>query len=369
MAIPSAIAKQRKRIEAREQATALEPKVLDISEAPPQVEVPQTASAPERQPATENYVETLADLKEQLTEASTPDEVAQVRQEIAKLKDGYSSMLGRAQAEAKRASAAEARLQLQDDAMRSLEARAAAAEQARDEFSGKENERTRKERLAGLDDAEDMSEEELNQFDPKDIKLIRALNKRQTVPVMKTLLTELDELKAQVARLLSVDQTVADISKSHQAIAAQAAETIERDFFTKSLTPHFPEWQKWTQTPDWETFLATSENDDPNVKKGHVLHHYRKSKFVPGIVALFKEFEARQQLNNGNSLQSLATPAKTSAERTPTVKGKMKTSEYIKMRDGFMRSKSVSRTDWEKYKAAFASAQQEKRVDDDAGIL
>lgn len=374
MAIPSAIQKQREKLKSQEAAAnpvgvvqQVEVNALQFGDTSTEVTLEPVTGNDEVDLA--NYTEQLTDLNDRLSNADTPEEVSQARQEIAALKDKYSSLLGRLQAESKRANTAEARLHLQDDNVRTLESRATAAEQERDELTAKERERTRKEKLAGLDDGDDITDDELNEFDPKDIRMIRGLNKKQLVPVIKTLLAEVDDLKAQVSQLHTVGHRVSEIDKSHQALAHQAAANAERDYFNKVLTPHFPEWEKWVKTSEWKTFLAAPENDDPNVRKGHVLAHYRKSKFVPGIVALFKEFQSRSGQGNGNGLGALATPAKTSADRTPTAKPKVKSSEYVKNLNAYTKSKSISKEQWEKFKVAFHQAQKEGRVDDDAGIF
>lgn len=374
MAIPSAIQKQRDKLKAQE--AQANPGADGSAEEETQTQVQQT-QVDTLKPLTGNdeadlatYTEQLEGLNDRLTNASTPEEVTQARQEIAALKDKYSSLLGRLQAESRRANTAEARLHLQDDNVRTLESRATAAEKERDELTAKERERTRKEKLAGLDDGDDVTDDEVNEFDPKDIRMMRGLTKKQFVPVIKTLLAEVDDLKAQVTQLQTVGQTVSEIGKSHQALAQQAAATTERDYYNRVLTPHFSEWESMVKTPEWKSFLASPDNEvDPNVKKGHILAHYRKSKFVPGIVALFKEFQSRSGAGAGNSLGSLVTPAKTSADRTPTAKPKVKSSEYVKNLNAYTKSKSISKEQWDKFKAAFHQAQTEGRVEDDAGIF
>lgn len=374
MAVPSAIQKQRDKLKAQE--TSGKPDAGTTSEEETQTQVMQTqvdASKPltgNDETDLANYTEQLEGLNDRLTNANTPEEVTQVRQEIAALKDKYSSLLGRLQAESRRANTAEARLHLQDDNVRTLESRATAAEKERDELAAKERERTRKEKLAGLDDGEDITDDELNEFDPKDIRMIRGLTKKQLVPVIKTLLADVDDLKAQVTQLQAVGRTVSEIGKAHHTLAQQAAANTEREYYNRVLTPHLPDWEKIAQTPEWKSFLATPNNEaDPNVKNGHILAHYRKSKFVPGIVALFKEFQSRSGAGNGNGLGSLVTPAKTSADRTPTAKPRVKSSEYVKNLNAYTKSKSISKEQWEKFKTAFHQAQQEGRVEDDAGIF
>jgi hypothetical protein len=285
------------------------------------------------------------------------------------LKEKYPSLLGRLGAESKRANSAEARLQLQEDTAAALAARAELAEQERDTLAGERAERERKERLAGIDDGEDLTDEELESYDPKDLRMIRGLNKRHNNPVLKSLLAEVDNLKAELVQLKAVGTRVTEIGRSHDAMAHQAAASAEREYFTKVLTPHFPEWEKWVKTPEWKSFLAVAENDDPSVQKGHLLAHYRKSKFVPGMVGLFKEFEARTGQTAQSGLSGLVTPMKTSAERTPVAKPAMKSSEYVKMLNAFSRSKSISKEQWEKYKATFQTARLEGRVEDDAKVL
>lgn len=368
MAIPSSIQKQREKLKTQEApvvATAPVEQTVPVEVEPVVESAPITGND---EADLSNYTEQLEGLNDRLTNASTPEEVSQARQEIAALKDKYSSLLGRLQAESRRANTAETRLHLQDDNVRSLESRVHYAEKERDELSAKERERLRKEKLAGLDDA-DITEEEINEFDPKDIRMVRGLTQKQFVPAIKTLLAEVDDLKAQVAQLQTVGHTVSDISRSHQALAQQAAANTEREYYNRVLTPHLSNWEATVKTPEWKAFLATPDNvEDPNVKKGHILAHYRKSKYVPGIVALFKEFQSRSGLGNTSGLGSLVTPAKTSADRTPTAKPKMKSSEYVKNLNAFTKSHSISKEQWEKFKSAFHQAQQEGRVEDDAGV-
>lgn len=373
MAVPSAIQKQREKLKLVEPdgTETLAGQVSGDTQLLPGVDqqiVSQEVTGDDDVDLA-NYTEQLTGLNDRLSNASTPEEVAQVRQDIATLKDKYSSLLGRLRAESTRANTAEARLHLQDDTVRTLEGRATIAEKERDELRAQQRESERKVKLAGLDDGDELSEEELSELDPKDVRMIKGLTKKQLVPAITTLLAEVEDLKAQVLELQTVGQRVSEIDKSHQVLAHQAAASAERSFYIKALSPHFSNWEKWVETPEWKTFLALPENDDPNVKKGHVLAHYRKSKFVPGIVALFKEFESRNGKEGNNSLGALATPAKTSADRTPTAKPRMKSSEYVKMLNAYSRSKSISKEQWDKFKASFHTAQKEGRVDDDASMF
>jgi FtsZ-binding cell division protein ZapB len=341
--------------------------VAPVTAEPAALDTPVT---PAVEQAEERYEENLAALQDKLNDANTPDEIAAVKAEIAALKNKYATLLGRLQAEATRANTAETRLSALDMTSRTWEERASNAEKERDELLSHRREQERKVKLAGLDEGDEISDDEVNEFDPKDVRLIRGLTKKQLVPVIKTLLAEVDDLKNEVGQLRTVGQRVADIDKTHQELAVTSAAQAEREYFSQRLTPHFPQWESWTKTPEWKEFLASAENDDPNVKKGHTLAHYRKAKFVPGIVALFKEFQLRNESSGNQRFKALATPAKQTANaQTPSVKPKMKSSEYVKYLNSYTKSKSISRTQWETYKASFHAAQKEGRIDDDAGIF
>jgi FtsZ-binding cell division protein ZapB len=373
MAVPSVITKQRDKMKAQADAAQATIVAAAATPAAPIVDTEPIKEivniSPSDEKALENYTQQLDVLNGKLQNATAPETIAEVQQEIAALKQKYSSMLGRVQAEAKRADLAEARLHFQDDAVRTLEARVSEAERQRDEFRELEAKRVQKERLAGLDDTTDeLSEDEVQTFDPKDIRMIRGITKKQFVPIVKSLLSEVEALKEQVKQLFPVGQQVTDIAKSHQALAVEAARAAEQTYYNRELTPHVPKWESTVKTPEWKAFLDSPSGNKLGVLKGHMLAHYRKEKYLPGIVALFNEFQMRND-SKGSGLQGLVVPPKSAAERQPAAKVVFKSSDYAKKQAEYLRGKTLSATDWEAYKTAFHKAKAEGRVEDDAGIF
>lgn len=374
MAIPTALAKQKSKLQAQADAVATTT-VVDLPVLPAAtVSTTDIIPLPVRvtdkdETDLSKYSEQLDTLNSKLQSAITPEAIAEVQQEITALRQKYSSMLGRLQAEAKRADSAEARAQLQSDEVKVLEARATEAERQRDELNERERSRERREKLAGLDDTtDDLGEEELQSFDPKDLRMVRGLTKKQFTPVIKELMSEVDALREQVKQLQPVGQQVNDMAKTHQVMAAEAARAAEHTYYMQQLTPHVPEWEKLVKTSEWKTFLALPSGDKPGVLKGHMLAHYRGDKYLPGIVAVFNEFQMRNA-NKSGSIEALVIPSKSSADRPTPQKITMRTSEYEKEMHKYTRAKSITKEEWEKYKSEFTKARLEGRVVDDANLL
>lgn len=392
MAVPSALKKRREQLlkvtpPTQEVDTQLDAQPNTPVPAPAPAPVPAPVSAPTPVPVsaptpapapapaldtteqTDMAVELQA-LNARAANATSTDELSEVRKEIAALTDRYSSYAGRLQAEARRANQAEARASLHEAAIQAAEDRARQAEADKEAFETKRREDAYKARLAELETGDEVSDEEIKAYSADDLRMIRGMTKKQFVPVLKTLIDETNELREQVRQLQVTNNKVTEIEKTQHTLAQQAAAQAQREYFNRELTPRIPDWETIVKTPEWKTFLSLPDANDPNSKKGNTINSYRTSRNIPGLVSLFEEFKLSTGQRPQDRIGALATPGKANIDRsTPTPKVTFKTSDYMKKHFAYTKSKSLSKADWDVYKNQFVKAQAEGRVEDDANIL
>jgi hypothetical protein len=270
-------------------------------------------------------------------------------------------MEGRASAEALRANNLEATAALAADEL-------AALRQERDTAVAFKEDQDRRARLAGLEDVADVTDAELAAIDPTDLKVMQGLSKRQLMPIIKALMTDLDLVKVQLEAFKPLANTVSDVAKNQQVVNAKAAAVDERAYFDNALKNKFPDWQKTVALPEWKVYL--SENVDPAndaVKRGHMLSEYRTQKHLPGIFAMFEAFEAQRTTRPG--FESLVTPANAGQAPGEAAPVRRKSSEYVAKQKAFLRDKTLSAPDWEKFKQKFLADKAKGLVDDDANII
>jgi hypothetical protein len=372
MPIPSALQKQREILKAAAAVSQTTDATNTGETTPPAaVAAPALTVVPTVTPTSQpdNPVAQLSALETQLQNAVTPEALAEVKREIADMTAKYSTMSGRVSAESKRAAEAEARIQQLDLNARAFEQRAAEAERQRDELSAVARERERNAQLQGLDDSNDMSDEEINSISPEDAKMIKSLTKKQFVPLLKTLYAEVDEMKTKMRILEDVGARVSEIGKTQADIDKHTRATAARMYFRKELTPHVADWEQVVGSEAWKEYMKTPDDPTrPDFKKGHMVHRLQESKNIPGLVAVVKEFKM-SQAPGGSALAQLVTPAATSAAAATPVPVQMKTSEYVDNQRKFNRTKEMKPADWEAYKSKFRAALEKGQVVDDAKIL
>ena len=264
---------------------------------------------------------------------------------------------------------AQAQARVHEEAIQAAEARAAAAEARRDELAAAEAARVQALELVELDTGLP-TDEDLAGYDPQDLKVMQGLSKKEMAPVIKKLMAENASLAARIAQLETLRPTVEATGKAQQAYERKVAEQAEAARYEAVLTPTVPDWKAVVKSAEWKDFLELpADGVNPEVKNGHTLAQYQKSKYTPGVVALFKEFKERSKGTSGAALGDIATPAKTSADRTTAAQPKFLTSDYAVKQKAYMVAKTLTKAEWEAYKVEFNAARLSGRVTDDANIL
>jgi hypothetical protein len=161
---------------------------------------------------------------------------------------------------------------------------------------------------------------------------------------------------------------VEEIGATTRIVSQATAREAELAWAKKEITPFNPNWQTIVASPEWKAFLAQpSILGNDTVKNGHLAHQHYSNRYVPGLVALLDKFA--HSTGTARGLSTLVTPAATAVNRAPNTKKVFKSSEYAILLQKHTKAKTVTKAEWERYKAEFVKARGEGRVVDDAGIF
>lgn len=286
--------------------------------------------------------------------------------DLEKAKQDYASMLGRASAESKRAEQAESQLL-------EYKAQVAQAQQERDELLATRAQAERTARLAALDDDSGVTDEEMSQVNPDDLRIFKSVGAKKFSPVIRQMAEELDTVRKELAELRGLGAQIGQIGQTHSRIAAQDKHRQERDALDKRLSPHVSDWVAVTQHPEWQSFMAEPLTPaDPNMTRKAFIEGARKVGDIGSIVAVFNQFKGRTSPSGSVGMAALATPAASSVNRSASESARFKTSEYKVLHARYVRGgvKTKEQKDqWEQHKVAFEAALADGRVDDDAKML
>lgn len=217
--------------------------------------------------------------------------------------------------------------------------------------------------LPPLDDPDEISEKEMQEFGPDSIGFVKKLSKRELLAYVRPLVQKVAAMEKSLARLSDLDK-LPQLEKAVQNTESQAQRMREEEFFRTEVLAYFDDFEKVRQTDEWKAYL-TSDIPGRGIKVGHLLQQYRLSHDASGIRSVLQRFyDAREEKP---SLAALAVPAKTQTEGTPVVKPKMKASDYRARLRAFT-SKQLPRDQWLAYKTEFETALAEGRVDMDERI-
>jgi hypothetical protein len=337
MAVPSAVLRQRERLEAELGMKADGTPLTPLPETPPVVDPP---AAIESQP-------------EPLTAAQTR---IQELEHLLETQNGRTSVSMREANEAKeRADALASQVAALQESVAELQRQKETAEaQAAATLAGSS--------LPSFE-VEDVTPEEVQKFDADSVGFINKLSKKQLVAYVKPLVDKVAALEKVVARVSELDK-LPQLERVVKDSQAETQRVKEAEFFRNEVLAYFPDFEKIRETQAWKDYLA-ADIPERGIKNQHLLAQYRAAQNAPAIRSFIQAHYDQQKAKP--SLGSLATPRGTQTEGTPTVKPRMKASDYNAKLRLFI-NKRIPKEEWEPYKSEFLRAMAENRVDQDARL-
>lgn len=347
MAVPSAVRRQRERLEAElglmnppTGEPTLEISDPSLSLVPPVSDTPQIQPEPDPQP--------------------TPDLSAARIQELEhllKTRDGQTSRAMREAEEAKN------RTELLLSQVSSLEEAVNELTKQKETAEAMAQARRADSDLPSLDDIPDLSPEEIEVFGHDSAAFVKKLSKRELVSYVKPLVTKIQALEKSLARLSDLDRLpqLENVVKNAQA---ESQRVRDEEFFRAEVLAHFPDFTKIRETQEWKNYIAT-DIPGKGIKVGHLLNQYRLMHDAANIRSVIQTYY--DQIEDRPSLSSLAVPSRTQTEGSPVVKPKLKASEY-KAKLKLFTQRQLPKSDWEKFKTEFNMAMAEGRVEHDARL-
>lgn len=339
MAVPSAVLRQREKLERELGVTTEQPPVITSA---PDPATPVTSSV-ETPPAVSAAPDAAA-LQARVTEL----------EHLLRTRDGQTSAAQREANEANaRAETMVAQVRALEEAVSDLTKRTETAEALAQVKHADAD-------LPSLDDVEELSPEEVNVFGNDSVNFVKKLSKRELLAYIKPLVGKIAAMEKALARLPDLDK-LPQLEKTVQSAQADAQRIKDEKFFRDEVLAYFKDFEAIRETPEWKNYI-TSDIPERGIKVGHLLHQYRLMHDAPAIRSILQTFYDNSK--GKISLSSLAVPTKTQTEGTPLVKPKIKASEYkTKLRD--FTSRRLAKPQWEAFKTEFETAMQEGRVEHD----
>jgi hypothetical protein len=213
-----------------------------------------------------------------------------------------------------------------------------------------------------LDDA-GPTKEQIEQFGADSQNFVERIVQQRMAAALRPLAAQMKHMEGLLGRVKDIDAKIPQLEKSAKVADFNTARQREDQFLRSEILPHFPNFESVRQTPKWQDYLK--RDTGRGYRLGNLLQVYREQNNADGIRAIlgaFYDAEAKP------TLDSLAVPAKSAADAplTPAVP-KMKASEY-KANLRAMTSKTMSKQDWDAYRARWEQALQAGNVDMDTEL-
>jgi len=346
MAIPSAVRRQREKLEAelgiKADGTPVDPPPV---ETPDLSLVPPTEAAPQPEPTAAPPADASA-LQARIDEL----------EHLLKTRDGQTSTSMREANEARqRAEVMASQVQALEEGLATLQKQLETAEARA----------TAKEASAAFPslDTEDLTPEEMNVFGKDSVGFVEKLTKKQLVGYFKPLLSKMEAMEKQLDRVRELDK-LPQLEKVVKEAETETQRVREEEFFRKEILAHFSDFEAVRNTQAWKDYLA-ADIPGRGIKNHHLLNQYRLVNNAQGIRSLIQaHYDA---IKAKPTLASLATPRGTSTEGSPVPKARYKASEYNAKLKDFLARKTAKK-DWDAFKSEFQTAFNEGRVDMDARL-
>jgi hypothetical protein len=347
MAVPSAVLRQRERLEAELGVKADGSPLTPSTPADPTLTLVPPAvpeSTPPSQPQT-----------------TAPPDADTAAARIAELEHLLKTRDGQTSASMREANEAKNRADMLATQVRALEEAVAEITKQKDTAESLATARRADADMPSMDDdVGELSPTELEKFGADSVDFVKKLSKRELLAYIKPLVTKVGAMEKSLARLSDLDRLpqLEQVVKSSQE---ESNRLKEEEFFRSEVLAYFPDFETMRETQEWKDYLTT---DIPGrgIKNGHLLHQYRLAHNAPGIRSLLQGYY--DQSKTKPSLAALAVPGKTQTEGTPVVKPKLKASEYKAQLKLFVQKK-LKQADWDAFKTEFETALNEGRVDMD----
>lgn len=344
MAVPSAVMKQREKIQADLAAQGLNEMGTPVEQqptAPLDLDTPISAP-PVQQPP-------------QVT-TPAPDVNAKIQEleHLLKTRDGQTSAATARENEARqRAEVMASQVASLEEMVATLQKQVERAEARATVKSGE---------LLNLEPPEDLTAEEREKFDGETIGFVEKLTKKELVRVVKPLQEQVQALQKQLE--LSQFDKIPQLEKTLKTNEVESRKLKEAEFFRKEVLEYFPDFVNARQTQEWKDFLV-ADIPGKGIKNGHLLEHYKNIDNALGIRTLLQSYF--DSVKAKPTLASIATPRGAQTEGMPVVKPKLKASEYqSKLR--LFTARRLPRDEWDKFKSEFNTALSENRVDMDVRL-
>lgn len=349
MAVPSAVKRQRERLEAQlglqtpdEISSPVDTNDPTLSLVPPVPEIGIQSANPEP--------------------VAQPD-VAAKDARIAELEQLLRTRDGQTSASTREANEARARAELLASQVASLEEAVTELQKQKETAESMAAARRADADFPSLEDVPDLSPEELKTFGDDSVGFVKKLSKRELLSYVRPLVAKVQALEKSLARLSDLDKLpqLENVVKNAQA---ESQRVKDEEFFRTEVLAHFPDFTKVRETQEWKDYLA-ADIPGKGIKIGHLLNHYRLAHDAANIRATIQGYY--DQRKDKPSLASLAVPSKTQTEGSPVQKPKLKASEYKEKLKQFTQ-RQLPKADWENFKTVFNTALAEGRVEHDARL-
>lgn len=208
------------------------------------------------------------------------------------------------------------------------------------------------------------TEKQKEEFGADGIDFVSRVVRKELAAVFKPVIGRLATLEDAANRVKVIEGKLPRFEENAKVTDMNAARQKEIEFLRAEIIPHFPDFETIRNTPEWRTYLQKDTGRGYSV--GQLLATYRQTGDAVNIRALLGTFYDAKKA--APSLESLAVPAKTSADAPPTpAVPKMKSSEYKANLKAFT-SKRLLKAEWEAYRARWDEAIKTGNVDMDEEV-
>lgn len=297
------------------------------------------------------------------------DDASALRAENERLKHELATQGGRVSATASEVSDLKARLELINSNRSFLESsvteQSARMQQLEQELAEAKANGTRAqayEAASALDES-GPTKEQIEQFGVDSQQFVERIVRQQMAAVIKPLVAQMTEMGKVLGRVKDIDAKLPQLEKSAQVADINVARQREEQFLRTEVLPHFPDFETVRNTPEWKAYLSSQTGRGYPI--GALLKTYREQNDANGIRTVLGAFYDKRMKP---TLDSLAVPAKTTADAPPAPAApKMKASEYKVNLKAFT-SKRMTKQEWDAYRTRWEEALNAGNVEMDTEL-
>lgn len=346
MAVPTAVLRQRERLEAE----------LGLSANPdtPPAATPPAEVPPVAEPNPPDIPPAVASVPASVDAGALQARIAEL-EHLLKTRDGQTSVSMRQLNEANQ------RADVLASQVASLEEGLAELQKQKETAEARAAARQADSMLPSFD-VEDYTPEELSQFEDS-MGFLNKFSKKQLVAYVKPLVEKVSAMEKQLERLSELDE-LPQLKKVVKQAETENERVREEEFFRTEILAYFGDFETVRETPAWKEYLAT-DIEGRGIKVLHLLNQYRLVRNAQGIRSLIQTFYDQHRAKP--ALSDLATPRGTQTEGAPIPQPRFKASDYREKLRLFT-NKRLPKTEWDAYKSEFNNALKDNRVEMDARL-